>query len=453
MKNYLQILVFFSAILVACTSQTTSTLSSDATVTRFYFAPDTAYPGLGSATFVVDDRVDTGWIYPTDSLKYGTRLDSVVPRFTFAAVPSSSLLTIGDQTISLTGIDTLNFNKKPIYVTITAADGTTKKVYEISVYVHQIDPDLYMWEELSTAITPPLPMEEKALMAERVFFYYTNDGFQNNLYTSANGRVWTKEPTPAGLPTDCRVRSICYLDTAQTFYYADANGIYTSWDGVNWALDATPGYEPVTMLLSFNDEAWLVVRLTGETALHLATVDADGAIRLRDDLLPHDTLPADFPVYGFAAVEYDDKAYLPHALIAGGFNSKGTMVASAYNIEVYARAKETAEAVYRLTDYTAMQEERDPFAYRSYVWYHDHLESYGGVDAAMQIVDEIRFSEDAGLSWETADSTVSRYPEGYRLRYRPSVMTDGEYLYLIGGQGAEGTYTDAYRARLNSILW
>ena len=286
MKKYLHIMVFFSAILVACSSKTSTTLSSDATVKRFYFAGDVRYPGLAEATFVVDDRVDTGWIYPKDSLKFGTRLDSVVPRFTFAAIPSSSLLTIGDRTLSLTGTDTLNFNQKPIYVTITAADGTAKKVYEISVYVHQIDPDLYVWEELATEITPPQPMEGKALMAERVFFYYTNDGFQNSLYTSANARVWTKESTPVGLPTDCRVRSICYVDTAETFYYADATGVYTSWDGINWSHDATPGYEPVTMLLSFNDEAWLLVRRTGETALHLATVDVLGEIKLRDDLLP-----------------------------------------------------------------------------------------------------------------------------------------------------------------------
>ena len=453
MKKYLHIMVFFSAILVACSSKTSTTLSSDATVKRFYFAGDVRYPGLAEATFVVDDRVDTGWIYPKDSLKFGTRLDSVVPRFTFAAIPSSSLLTIGDRTLSLTGTDTLNFNQKPIYVTITAADGKAKKVYEISVYVHQIDPDLYVWEELATEITPPQPMEGKALMAEQVFYYYTNDGFQNSLYTSANARVWTKESTPVGLPTDCRVRSICYVDTAETFYYADATGVYTSWDGINWSHDATPGYEPVTMLLSFNDEAWLLVRRTGETALHLATVDVLGEIKLRDDLLPRDTLPADFPVYGFAAVEYYDKAQRPHAFIAGGFNSRGTMVATAYNIELRAPATELTDAVYRLTDYTAMQQEREPFAYRSYIWYHNQLESYGGVDAAMQLDDAIRFSQDAGLSWETADSTVSRYPEGYRLRYQPSVTTDGEYLYIIGGQGTEGIYTDAYRARLNSIFW
>lgn len=453
MKNYLQIILLFAVALTACKSKTESTTSSDATVSKFYFMTDTLNPGLGEAVFVVDDRVDTGLIYPKDSLRYGTSLTRVRPRLTFTAVPSASVMSLGDTLVSLTGADTLDFTRQPIYVTVTAADGTTKKVYAIEVYVHQIDPNLYVWEQLTPSICTSEPMEQKALLADEVFYFFTNNGFQTRLYLSTDGYSWVDAVSPTGLPDDCRVRTICYSDTTGLFYYADANGIYSSMGGLVWASLPTPGYEPVTMLMVFNQEPWLVVRKTGQTALHLAKLDFNGNLELMDKLLPRDTLPADFPVYGFASVEYTDKGLLPHALIAGGFNSRGTMVSSAYNIELSSRPDSETGPTYRLTDYSFMQKDRTPFAYRAYVWYNEQIESYGGVNASMQLTDGIAFSVDAGLSWDEADTAVSKRPAEYRPRYAPSVMTDGEYIYLIGGQGEGETYSDAYRARLNSILW
>ena len=124
------------------------------------------------------------------------------------------------------------------------------------------------------------------------------------------------------------------------------------------------------------------------------------------------------------------------------------------NIEVASKTDEDyPDYVYRMTDYSFYQSDKEPFAYRAYVPYADQLESYGGVNSAMQLSDSIRFSVDAGMNWEVADTAVSVRPETYRERYETSVLTDGEYIYLIGGQGADGVYTDVYRAKLNSIDW
>lgn len=446
-KNF-SIILFLAVVLAACSSKVETTPSSDATVSRFYFAADSRWPGLGEASFEIDDRVDTGWITPSDSLRFGTRLDSVVPRFTFSATPTSAYLTLGDTTLLLTGTDTLDFNRTPIYVTITAADTKTVKVYEIFVYAHQSDPDLYTWQELTPAICPSEPMETKALLAEDIFYFYTNNGFQTRLYTSPDARTWTAEAAPTGLPNDCGVRTICYCDSTGLFYYADKAGIYTSMDGISWVLVPIAGYEPETMLMSFNDRPWLLLRETGETKLLLACIEATGAIDLYDEV------PDDFPTYGFAAVEYTDAGHYRHGLIAGGFNRRGTMVSSVYNIEVASKPDEDyPDYVYRMTDYSFYQSDKEPFAYRAYVPYADQLESYGGVNSAMQLSDSIRFSMDAGMNWEVADTAVSVRPESYRERYETSVLTDGEYIYLIGGQGAEGVYTDVYRAKLNSIDW
>jgi hypothetical protein len=66
-------------------------------------------PGLAQAVFTVEERLDTGLVWNKDSMLYGTRLDKVRPRFTFAATPSSAFLTFPDTTVVLTGYDTLDF--------------------------------------------------------------------------------------------------------------------------------------------------------------------------------------------------------------------------------------------------------------------------------------------------------------------------------------------------------
>ena len=53
-----------------------------------------------------------------------------------------------DTVCILTGYDTLDFTKQPIYLTIRSQDGINTKVYQIVPTVHQMDPDLYDWNRL-----------------------------------------------------------------------------------------------------------------------------------------------------------------------------------------------------------------------------------------------------------------------------------------------------------------
>lgn len=85
---------------------------------------------------------------------YGTSLERVVPRFVFQVAVGTATLKMPDTTLTLTGYDTLNFSKQPIYLTLTSTDKTTTKVYEIRPSVHQADPDLFTWTCLNTGIYP-----------------------------------------------------------------------------------------------------------------------------------------------------------------------------------------------------------------------------------------------------------------------------------------------------------
>ena len=144
MKRFLYIISILAAVLSSCKNNTSTTTvdRSTAQLKSFYFASNDSMPGLASAVFTIEERNDTGLVWNKDSILYGTSLKRVVPRFIFAATPSAAYLTMADSIVQLTGYDTLDFTKTPIYLTIRSADKSNTKIYRMNVTVHQADPDL-----------------------------------------------------------------------------------------------------------------------------------------------------------------------------------------------------------------------------------------------------------------------------------------------------------------------
>ena len=134
MRYILPILLVLSICISSCNDPDDNTIvSSDARVSTFTFQPDTANPGLTTAVYKIEHRTDTGLITSKDSLRYGTRLDSVVPLVTYMATPGIVNFVLPDTTITSTGIDTINFNQKPIYLQVIASDMETEKWYLIDI--------------------------------------------------------------------------------------------------------------------------------------------------------------------------------------------------------------------------------------------------------------------------------------------------------------------------------
>ena len=183
------ILLFCLVLLLSCeTSTTTVTTSSVAQLSAFYFAKNDSFPGLGNAVFTIEERLDTGLVWNKDSMLFGTRLDTVIPKFTFAATPSAAYLTMPDTTVVLTGYDTLDFSKTPIYLTIRSSDKTTTKVYEIQPRVHQVNPDLYTWQQLTAQIYPSDDSEQRVVLLGNKFVMLSSNGFAFGLIVRRTAR-------------------------------------------------------------------------------------------------------------------------------------------------------------------------------------------------------------------------------------------------------------------------
>lgn len=449
MKAFIaHILLALSVIgLVSCNKESnTSQTSSIAKLKSFYFAPITNMPGLAEATFKIDERLDTGLvtnqITTADSMRYGTSLKRVVPKFAFEASPGKVTMELAGEQMNLSGSDTLDFTKTPIYLTIQSSDMTTIKTYEIKTTVHTVDPDLYKWQTLTPTAYIAEDEEQQVVIANDIYYWFSNNGFSTRLYASADAKSWS-EKTLSGLPKGCHVKGI--IKHGDTFYYADSTHLYISDDVMNWQVKdySNKKMRMVTMLMSFNDTAWLVVTDSVST-YHLGKIVKD-SVHMTDMVLDND-----FPVSGFSTVTFESFSGRKRALILGGYTSQGECTNSRWSIE-YAV---TIKGLYRLMNYSIGQKDFTTLTGASVIWYKDRLLLFGGVNKDMAFRGrDILYSKDEGYTWSPMDSEKCDLPESYTARQKQTVFVHDNNIYVFGGQDLNKTYTDVYCGRLNSITW
>lgn len=441
-KYFYIILLIIPLFWCGCESTTTTTTaSSTAKLSAFSFAKNDSMPGLAAAVFTVEERIDTGLVWNKDSILYGTRLDSVVPRFVFAATPGAAFLTFPDTVVSLTGYDTLNFNKQPIYLTIKSADQSNIKVYEICPTVHQVDPDLFTWTQLTDAVYDAGDSEQKVVELGSDFVLIGSNGWEEAAFRSADGANWTAVGELQGLPDGTRVRQIICDGT--TLYYGQGNTIYTSTDILHWT-GHTVSYPVITMLLYWNDLVWALV--DNGTGYELATFDGN------DILLSGLQPEGEFPISDFAAVTFHSASMRERAMIIGGFAENGRSLNTRWNIEYSTHPLPNGS--YRLEEFSIDRPSFTSLTGISVIEYDEALMMFGGVDEKMQYFGrDILISEDEGITWTQADTAKNQLPEVYQARQKQNAIVRDNTIYLFGGQDQHVTYSDVYKGRLNSIDW
>lgn len=440
MKRFLPLIGLILIGLAGCDDKTPTTAkSSVAQLTAFSFTANSKYPGLAAASFKVEERLDSGLVHNLDSIMYGTPLDSVVPKFTFAATPGSAVMQTPDTTIVLGGSDTINFEKQPLYLTVKSQDGKNTKVYELRAYVHQVDPDLYHWEQLCPQVLTDNSEQRVVALGNR-FVLVSNNGFRTSAYISADGITWSDRQTPSGLPDGCHVRRI--ISDGSTLYYADSLTLYTSADALSWtASDYTgSGFCIRNMLMTWNDTVWAIVE------------DSQGLVlaKMQDNTLKPTALRprSDFPVSDFATVCFENAAGRARAMVVGGRAKSGAVLNSRWNLEF------SPVVGYRMQNFSIDRPAFADLTGASVIWYNHQLLMFGGVDADMQYLGrDILVSNDEGLNWTAADSTKNCLPDTYTARQKQSVLVRDNAIYVFGGEQQDRTFSDVYRGKLNSIDW
>ena len=451
MRYFWSILLLFTAVLVGCKKESAAETSSDARVNTFTFYTDTLNPGLTEITYKIDHSGDTGRIYCADSLRFGTRLDSVVPYVTYKATPGSATFYLPDTTIVSTGVDTMNFNQSPIYLHVVSSDLSNEQWYKFSIYVHQADPELYTWERLTEKIFEPQNCETKAFLTKSGFVLFVNNGLGTTLYQSKEGKTWTQTASKIpSLPVPCYVRDI--VQHNDTLYYIDNGSLYYSTDLLNWTKKdySSSSAVPVTMLLSYNNHPWCVIQDSTNQQLMLATIQVDSICPLTNIAgTSNGYLPATFPISEFAAVAFEGSSERPRAMVVGGRDYHGNIVNSRWNLE-YA-----PNSGYRIKDFSISQPEFESLTGVSIIQYAGHLIMFGGINHDLSWRSNILYSIDEGMNWFLPDTAKNQLPSTYDPnRYNQTVLVDdGLNIFIIGGQSNTQSFSDVYRGFLNSAKW
>ena len=450
MRQLIFTLLTLAIILIACEKPTTITPSDENRVQTFTFYEDTLNPGLTLATYKIKHRdyPDTGLIYSQDSLRFGTRLDSVVPYITYKATPGSATFYLPNDTIVSTGYDTLDLTQKPIYLHVFASDMKTERWYKIDINVHKINPDLYVWENLVDNIFPQQNCETKAFYIKDQFVLFVNNGLSTQIYTSKDTTNWAQSNTTlTGLPTPCHVRDIVLHDNQ--LYYIDKDKLYASANIYNWEETDYSGstFEPINMLLSYNNLAWCIVQDTTTKQLALATIQ-NNQITPQKNIEDHEDgyIPNTFPISDFAATSFTCSSERPRAIVVGGRNINGDPVNSRWSFEYDPNVKK-----YSLKDFTISQPSFNTLTGASIIQYDGKLMMFGGIDNNLEWNSTMLYSKDEGMNWQIPDTTFNQLPTQYGNRHNQTALVLDNSIYLIGGQSHNTSFSDVYRGRLNSL--
>lgn len=443
MKHFLYISLSVLLILLCGCNKNNNTNQANRSLAQlkaFYFAANDSMPGLAKAVFSIEERNDTGLVWNKDSMLYGTSLTRVVPRFTFAATPDAAYLTMKEDIHVLTGYDTLDFTKQPIYLTIRSADKSNTKIYEIRTTVHQADPDLYTWTQLSDGVYPKDDSEQGVVELGTNFIMLTYNGFSFHAYESPDGETWTDKGLLSGLPAGTKVRQI--VSDGAKLYYAQDSTVYTSTDAVTWT-GQKMDRAIVTMLLYWNERVWALVDNNGYELAY-----TDGSSLTLSGLRPG----GKFPISDFASVSFQSSSLRERAMIIGGFDSIGASLNTRWNIEYSKHIPE--QNGYRLQEFSSDRSTFSSLTGISVIYYNHQLMLFGGVDGKMSYLGrDIHISSDEGINWVKADTAKNRLPDVYQARQKQTAIVRDNYIYLFGGEDANSTFSDVYKGRLNSIDW
>lgn len=453
-----------SVLMAACSTKSGTYITGQdvARVTAFYLKNDSV-PALKTTTFkVYEVGPDTvGLIINKDSMAYGTRLDSVVPKFSFYYTPSSAVLevknhwdpAVPDTILALHSNDTLNLEADSIILSIRSYDGTAKKTYQIVPLVHKQDPDLFTWTRVAENLYPERQAEQQLLRRGYKLFLFVADGTSAPmLYTADGGDIirgtssWSSQQLTS-LTADCQVRQIVLDTRSGAFWYGRGYTIYHSQDGANWVGNSTED-EILATLFAFPGadgevHPWFVIRTTTGAAL---AYWADG------EMVRHsDVELSDIAVSGFEVVHYLAASNHEALTVIGGQNIDAEFIRSRWMMEY------TQQGGPRRASYEYERCDMPYLIGSSVVLYDEQLMLFGGQDKDYNYLGATPYlSADKGVHWTIADTAHCQMPASFGARRNVCSTEYGNYIILVGGADNVHNYSDIYigrKAQLNNPIY
>lgn len=430
-------------IFSSCLNSTESDieLSHDAQIYSFSMSSSKDTTRVLSGTKFSIDQVNNK-IFNQDSLPYLFHVDSIklniAGRNNYAVPKVLIILQDKDSSYLWNGKDSVAF-KRLKSIETTAEDGKTVKLYEFKVNIHQQDPYILNWMQITQnhLITPIEKQRTVLHNGKFVAYYKSGTMIKASTSLSLDGKSWTPV-TVSGLPSTVKLNTIFSVtnSTLSTVYAQDSDGsIYRSTDGLVWS-KITSDY-PVTTIYGKLPSA------SGEFAI-LTAIDDAGTLKfaLTKDFITFtlkSVLPDGLPIADFSAVSLENPTvFSAKYIILSGGKDKNNIV----NNKLWIIQEKDAEITHLSKISSIALQLSQLFLYDNKVYLMTFETGKN----------KLYYSENYGLDW-ISGGTNQTFPDNFTSRMNASVITDSNnFIWIFGGEsGTMVQIVDVWRGRLNKL--
>ena len=364
----------------------------------------------------------TGEVYNNDSLPFATNISKVVTQFSVNGVASIYVDSL-DSYEHFSSTDSLDFTS-PRKVRIYSEDAEFYKDYTIKINVHQVDPELMVWNKYP-AVEGLVPVRVVEANGAMFLFGKDSNGAVAVASTALEGVPAWETALVSGLPADADISTIQLFNGA---LYAVAGGnVYTSADGAVWTLSAS-------------DTGAVAIVGASEEDGKLWIAGSQGVLWSEDaaTFTVNEALPEGFPLYGVSLASYPlnhNKKIVRYMLV--GYTAEDKSGEPAVWSKLSTEAK-----------WTNYKNEENKFVCpalegRSVVRYDNYLYAVGGAGTVngreVAPFNSFYISKDNGIAWKVSTGFYQRLPEELVGNDTPfAVAVDSNNFIWIINSGTEG---------------
>lgn len=374
---------------------------------------------FSSRRFTIDQVA--GEVYNVDSLPFATKVDKLLVNMQVTGYASIYVDSIGLYDY-FSSTDSIDFSY-PRKFRITSADSEYSRDYIVKVNVHQVEPELMVWEKQGAidGISPLRALEFNGIMC----LFGEKDGKWAVAKSELSGVPSWQQAFAEGLPSTANLATVQLFNGA--LYVVAADGLYTSTDAVNWSQCYNGnGLVAIVGASDVDGKMWLA----SADELFFTT---DGV-----NLESAGSLPGGFPVYGVSIASY---ILSHHSGIVRYMLVGYTDEAMDGDVAVWSKlSTEEGWARYENSD--------NPYACPalkglSVVRYDNCLYALGGAGAVngvdVDAFSSFYISRDNGITWKTPADYYQRMPAALNGKDAPfAVAVDSNNMMWIISGGEEG---------------
>lgn len=433
---------------------------------------------LDSVFFSID--LVAGEIFNADSLPKDTRINGLAANITTdnASAVTLYIPRVGKEDSVVNYLehssDTIDFSNGPVRLEVTSLSGLNKKTYRVSVNVHNVVSDSLCWG--SSAYTAlPVPgnaTAQRTVLKDGTAYTFSTDGTGYVVGATGDYAAWNAETFTPGFDMD--INSIT----------AGADGFYAlAADGTLYHAAAAAGPWSAT-----NARFHAIYGYLGSCLIGCTHAGSGYAIDTYPSVNHVIAMPEGMPVEAFspAVTLTAGSSSSPQIVITGGRRADGSLSPDSYGFDGRNWAKLSAKGLPEGLEAPAVAPYYSLRA-TNITWRPEvfpTLLSFGGRKADGTVNRTVYMSRDWGMHWQKADSLLQPAPEmpcvynaqafvadktlsisrtsawrefgavrlplGARLEgasagraTAPITEWDAPYIYLFGGQNADGSLNDA----------